>query len=180
MIDGIAVKRYGDAFAAFVKDSIGIQKAIGELEYFKGLLKTGPEFLKFMESLEITQDEKNGFIEKVFARGLSDDTRNFLKFLLKRGRINIVVEIAEYIKAAYSDEGVSEVFLRSAFALEPKTVDLIRKRLEGKFQKKIRITSEVDKRLLGGVQVMIGNILIDGTVRRGLDDLKEKLAAVKV
>jgi F0F1-type ATP synthase delta subunit len=38
----------------------------------------------------------------------------------------------------------------------------------------------LDDRLMGGVQIMIGNILIDGSVRRRLQEIREKLLTVRV
>ena len=49
-----------------------------------------------------------------------------------------------------------------------------------KLGKKLALDPELDPELLGGARVVIGNTVIDGSVRRYLDDLGEKLRALKV
>ena len=56
----------------------------------------------------------------------------------------------------------------------------IKNNLEDKFKKKFKLYINLDGSLLGGIQVVIGNTVLDGSVRRRLDDLKEKLKALRV
>jgi len=63
---------------------------------------------------------------------------------------------------------------------EPFYFFKIKKGLESKLNKKLKLVVGLDPGLLGGVQVTIGNTVIDGSVRRRLDDLKEKLETVRV
>ena len=49
----------------------------------------------------------------------------------------------------------------------------LKKKLEDKYNKKIIITAEVDKSLLGGVYVRVGNDVIDGSVKSKLEEMKD-------
>ena len=51
--------------------------------------------------------------------------------------------------------------------------EALKKKLESKYNKTILMTAEVDKSLLGGVYVRVGNDVIDGTVKSKLDEMKE-------
>jgi len=59
-------------------------------------------------------------------------------------------------------------------------VERIKAKLEEKLGKKMHLYLDLDPDLLGGVQIKIGNILIDGSVRRRLDELKQKLMTIQV
>ncbi|MBI2094097.1 MAG: F0F1 ATP synthase subunit delta, partial [Candidatus Omnitrophica bacterium] len=52
--------------------------------------------------------------------------------------------------------------------------------LERREGKSVELTSEVDPALLGGLQVRLGNRVIDASIRRQLINLRERLEAVRV
>jgi len=69
--------------------------------------------------------------------------------------------------------------LKTSFPLEPDLIQLIREGLERKFQRKLKLQSKLDRNLLGGVKVIMGNTVIDGSVRKRLEGLREKLDALR-
>ena len=52
--------------------------------------------------------------------------------------------------------------------------------LENKLHKKLHLYSDLDSDLLGGVRVTVDNIVLDGSVKKRLQDMKEKLLSVRV
>ena len=52
-------------------------------------------------------------------------------------------------------------------------LEALKENLEKKYDKKIIMTTEVDKTILGGVFVRVGNDVIDGTVKSKLDEMKD-------
>lgn len=180
MTDRIVVKRYAEAFVNFAKETVGLQKAFTDLKNLEDAIRANPEAMEFLRSLDIMYSEKAEFIEKIFKKDLSPEAMGFLRLLLKKGRIDKVVDIAEYIRLTYAQEGTVAASLRSAFALDGETVKNIQEVLEKKFRKKIKFDIGIDKDLLGGVQIVMGNIVIDGTAKRRLEDLKEKLMTARV
>ena len=51
--------------------------------------------------------------------------------------------------------------------------EALKQKLEDKYNKNIIMTTQVDKSILGGVFVRVGNDVIDGTIRSKLDEMKE-------
>ena len=106
MKDEIVVKRYGDAFAKFAGEGFGIQNAVQDLKALKNVvIHDNPEFLGLLHSMEITVSEKSEFIDKVLSEGFSEETRQFLKLLLLKGRIDKIPDIIEYVRKKYSFGG---------------------------------------------------------------------------
>jgi F-type H+-transporting ATPase subunit delta len=179
--DEIVVKRYADAFIGFAKETIGLDRALQELKDIKfSIINDNPEFLQLLESLEITNSEKNDFIDTIVRDGFSEEIRQFLKYLLEKGRINKLIDIMEYIRVTYSFRGEEEVLLKVSSPLDLETIKQIEDELEKKFQRKFKFYIDLDGDLLGGVSVTIGNTIIDGSIKRRLEDLKEKLMTLKV
>ena len=179
MTDAIIAKRYAEAFLAGAGDSSLQEAAVRELLYVREAVAANAELQVFLSSLEIEQAEKLGFIDTVFTQAVSADTLRFLKFVVERGYIGIIGQIAEWAQTLFRQSQWSEGTIRSAVPLGDSSVALIQKQLEKKMRKKLRLTAEVQPDLIGGIQVVIENIIIDGSVRRKLDELKEKLLSLK-
>jgi F-type H+-transporting ATPase subunit delta len=179
--DEIVIKRYADAFILYVKQGTGLEKAFLDLKNLRNVvIHDNPQFLELLKSPEITYAEKCEFIDSVLKDDFSEELRHFLKLLLKKERIDKFLDIAEYIRVTYSYGEETEALLKTAYPLDLELIKTIQGRLEAKFKRRLKFYIELDGTLLGGVQVVIGNTVIDGSVRRRLDELKEKLMAVRV
>jgi F-type H+-transporting ATPase subunit delta len=67
----------------------------------------------------------------------------------------------------------------SARALDADLADAIRSALEQRTQRRVVLRQRVDPNVLGGVRVSLGDLVIDGTLRKGLLDMRRKLAAAQ-
>ena len=89
-----------------------------------------------------------------------------------------VADIAHEFRRLHNKQaGIVEATATSAATLEPAEVDALRARLEQMTGAKIELDLLVDAQLLGGVQVRVGDLLIDGSVRGRLERLRGRLAA---
>ncbi|MFA5118559.1 MAG: ATP synthase F1 subunit delta [Candidatus Omnitrophota bacterium] len=178
--DRIVVNRYAEAFLGYAKEGAHRLQAVDDLKGLKALMNNNPDFFEFLCSLEITLSEKYGFIDAVLGDAFLPETKQFLKLLLEKGRIDKIADIIEYVRVKYSHYGESEVLLRTSYLLDLDLIKSIEKKLEEKYARRFKFYIDLDSTLLGGVQIIIGNTVIDGSVRRRLDELREKLMAVKV
>lgn len=179
MKDSIIVKRYADAFMAYAKEGIGQEKAYREFKNLRKIIRDNGKFLEILYSPDITYAEKCVFLDRIL-EGFSEELKSFLKLLLKKGRIEKILEIGEYIRLTYSRDRVVDVLLKTTFPLEIEIMNKIKSRLESKFNKKFKLYTDLDDNLLGGIQVIFGNTIIDATLRRRLLDLKEELLNIRV
>ena len=180
MKDPLAVKRYGDAFWSYAQETMGPENCFRNLKNLRAIIRDNPEFLQILESPEITFSEKSDFIEKVLNEDFCDEIRQFLKLLLEKERIDKLYDILEYLRVTYGHEGETEALLKTAYPLDLELIKALKDRLESKFHKKFKLYIDLDGSLLGGVQVFIGNTIIDGSVRGRLANLREKLKRVRV
>jgi len=176
----IAVKRYSEGFVAYVKETVGLEKILEDLKNLKSVLRDNPEFLQFLRNPEITHLEKLETIDKVLNQDFSKETGFFLKLLLEKERIELINDIVEYIRINYAYQGETEALLKTSFPLDLELIERIEKSLEKKFQRKFKFFIDLDARLLGGVQVTMGNKIIDGSVKRRLEELREQLNSIRI
>jgi F-type H+-transporting ATPase subunit delta len=84
------------------------------------------------------------------------------------------------LRLTYAHEGEEEVLLRTGFPLDLDQIKRLEDKLREKYGKKFKFYINLDGSLLGGAQVIIGNTILDGSVRMRLLDLKEKLKGIEV
>lgn len=180
MIDEVIVKRYAEAFVDFARESIGLDKALEDFKALKTIMRDNPGFQEILHSPLISVAEKSNFIDRILSADFSREFIQFLKLLLDKRRIDKISDIAEYIRIHYAHRGVSEAVLRTSFPLDLDLIQQIKDKLEKKLKNKLKFYIELDGDLLGGVQVVIGNTVIDGSVRRRIQDLRERLQTVRI
>lgn len=179
MKNKIIAQRYAEAFLSYARLNFGFEKAINELKDLKILFYENPELPKFLENMEILFAEKCEVIDKVL-KDFSEETRQFLKLLLDKGRIKNIIDICDYVRLNYAHQEALDALVKTSYPLELKLIESIKKHFEQKIKRKLSLHIELDADLLGGVEVIIGNKVFDGSVKKKLDDLREKLMSVRV
>jgi F-type H+-transporting ATPase subunit delta len=173
-------KRYAEAYMAFAEPKVGRSRCIEDMKDIRTVLRQNPDFLHFLRAPEVSKEDKAGVLDRVLGDVLADETRTFIKFLMDKGRMTILSSIAEYIRIVYSHGEVVDVVLRTTFPMELEIIERIKSRVEAFAHKKVNLYLELDPDLLGGAQVVIGNTIIDGSVRNRLMQLKKQMLLAKV
>jgi F-type H+-transporting ATPase subunit delta len=103
---------------------------------------------------------------------------NLLGLMLRRRRLESVGDIAREFRRLYNKrEGIHVAVAISAAKLDDKEVAALRARLEQMTGGRVELSLEIDPQLLGGVQVRLGDLLMDGSVRGRLERLRGKLSS---
>jgi F-type H+-transporting ATPase subunit delta len=96
--------------------------------------------------------------------------RNFVQVLLQNGRLELVPQIrALYDELKREHEGVLEAKIISALPVGDDQVRPLLAALEKKYGRKVSAQVEVDPELIGGARIVVGDKVIDATVRGRLD-----------
>jgi F-type H+-transporting ATPase subunit delta len=119
-----------------------------------------------------------GVFISILGGKLSSDAENLVRVLAQNGRLELLPEIRDQFEALKNErEGVIEAEVESAFELsEAQLADLVQ-RLEKKTGRKVRAKVNVDRELIGGVKVVLGDKVIDGSARAQLGALETALKA---
>lgn len=105
---------------------------------------------------------------------LSPSQRRFIQLLASYGRLPVLDEIARLFQAGREahDQAVT-VRVRSAVPLDDWLQQKLASALASRLQQKVTLVPEVDPGLLGGVEVRVGDRVLDGTVRGKLQRMAE-------
>jgi F-type H+-transporting ATPase subunit delta len=124
----------------------------------------------------VSSEQLQGLILGVCGEQLDGSGRNFVQMLEHNKRLPLLPEIRDMFEALRREhEGVLEAEIHSAFAIDEEQVAQLVKKLEGKYQRKIRAHVSVDSELIGGIKIVVGDKVIDATVRGKLDAMSAAL-----
>jgi F-type H+-transporting ATPase subunit delta len=119
-----------------------------------------------------------GLFISVLAGKLTGEAENFVRVLAENGRLDVLAEIRTQYEALKNErEGTVEVEVYTAFEMDQAQVADLVSRLEKKTGRKVKARVSVDKSLIGGVKVVIGDKVIDGSARAQLSALENALKA---
>jgi F-type H+-transporting ATPase subunit delta len=163
----------------FARGKIGMEQALLGLKQVKDIMRDNHAFKELLQSPEIGVVDKCRIIDEVL-EGTSAQIKYFLKLLIDKGRIVLFEDIAEYARGKYAHAGETEVLLKTTFPVDLSLLKKIKAALEKKINGRVKLYIELDSGLLGGIQVIIGNTIIDGSVRKRLEGIKEKLLSVSL
>lgn len=118
--------------------------------------------------LGVTGDKLEALVAK--------EARNFIQVLVQNNRL----ELTPHIRGLYESlkrehEGVLEAQVISALPIGDDQMKSLVATLEAKFKRKITARLEIDSQLIGGVKIVVGDKVIDATVRGRLDAMAATL-----
>lgn len=181
MKDKAAARRYAEGFLDFAKENIGLEKGFNELTLAVQIIAANPELKKLLENAEVTELQKYEVVENVFGKDLSEQTRELFKLIIHKSRVDEIYDIADYAKVLFwRKQGIEKALVTTTIKLNRETVNIIKNRLEKKSGKRLELEVRIDPGLIGGIRAQIGNLVIDGSVKRKLAQLKEHLTEIKV
>jgi len=189
MIPGSLARRYARALLGLAQGAAQRDKLAKDLDAFAALCRTpdadGKLVLSVLASDRFPIAERKRLIDS-FLRRLSGGVAGgagadpllgkFLHYVLERGRMEGVVEIARaYRRMADDAAGRIDAHITSAAPLSPEALAKLKQALERATGKQIIATTAVDPGLIGGVIAKVGSTVVDGSVRSALAQIKSSL-----
>jgi len=97
--------------------------------------------------------------------------------LSKNQRLSVAGEIyQQYEEQKAKHQDIIDVKVKTAFKITKKETDNLTKSLKIKLGSNIRIQSEIDKSLIGGIIVQAGDLVIDNSIRNKIQKISIALA----
>jgi len=125
-----------------------------------------PEVSEYIGNPGLTAEQLYGLFVSLLGREIDREAQSLVRVLIANDRLALLPQIYEmFEQLKHESEGVLDANISTAFALnEVQLKDLVAG-LEAKFKSKINAQVNIDEDLIGGVKVVIGDEVIDGSVR---------------
>lgn len=167
---------YARSYLAAAKQN-DVSDAPEELASFvDDVLAKSPGFRDLLVSDSLSRDEKLGLIDRVVAPKSTEYFANFLKTLVRHGRIDLIAEIRLVVVEVQEElAGKKRVQIRSAKPLSDKSRSEITNQLKSKLGFDPILQESVDESLIGGLIIQVGDTVYDSSLRTRLKTLAGRL-----
>jgi F-type H+-transporting ATPase subunit delta len=107
-----------------------------------------------------------------------DAAKNLLRTVIDNGRLAALPEIArQFQELVDARSGISQATIESAFPIDASQVAEVKAAMERRFARKLETRVVVVPELIGGVRVIVGDEVLDTSIRARLEQMKAALAA---
>lgn len=166
-------RRYALALYKVAEANNKVEQYLNELRAICDLIDSNKNFYEVIKHPQISTKKKKETFINIFKDSIDEELLSFLLILIEKDRILYLREkLNEMEKIHLEKNNTLLAIVKTAVPLLESELNELKDKLEKKYNKTIIITAEVDKSLLGGVYVRVGNDVIDGTVKSKVDELK--------
>jgi len=170
-------RRYAEAAYELARRDATVEQWLAQLDRVASAL-ADPTVVRRLENPRVALSDRHAALTSIFEGGLLPQLSNLLSLVLRRRRLESMLDIAREFRRLYNRAaGITVATATSAAQLDQREVDALRGRLEQISGGQVELDLRVDPDLLGGVQVRLGDRLLDGSVRGRLERLRGRLAA---
>ena len=148
-----------------------------ELFRLRELLKHNSDLLQFLKDPNVKSEGKRVALSELFQGRVHGLVLNFLFTLTDQdrgGRLLHIIEEYSAVASAARQQVSGEV--TTAIKLDDATLAKLAAELSRLTGKSVQLFQRVDPAILGGAIIQVGEQVIDGSLRRKLNQIKEKLA----
>lgn len=150
----------------FYKDFVLVQNSI----------KNSRELDLLFKNPVTNKNKKISIVKELFGKHINNESVEFLSFLIEKGRDSIIFEILQsFFEIRNEYLGLLEVNVFGFYPLSEGQQEKIKNELEKITKKKVSIFFQVDKSIMGGIIIKIDDTVLDASVKRKLELLKEHL-----
>jgi F-type H+-transporting ATPase subunit delta len=137
-----------------------------------------PDVLALAHNPKVSADQTAEIFLSLLKSSVTDEVKNFVNTLSDYDRLTLLPEIAaQFFVLKNADAGAADAEIFSAFDLNAEQVNELATVLEKKFGRKLQATVKVDTSLIGGVRIVVGDQVLDTSVRAKLQQMQVALVA---
>lgn len=143
-----------------------------------GVVASDPQLLQFSENPKVSSEQVFDVIASVVKSTLTEAARNFLRTVIENGRLAALPEIASQFRALKNAQsGSSDAVVHSAFPIDAVALTGVAELLEKRFGRKLNLSVTIEPALIGGIRVVVGDEVLDTSVKARLEQMKVALSA---
>ncbi|CAH0118083.1 MULTISPECIES: F0F1 ATP synthase subunit delta [unclassified Paenibacillus] len=174
--DIVVAKRYAKALFQVAQEKNSISQTEQELKLIVDVVNESVDLQKFLKAPNIDLSAKLDVLNNALSGKLSETVLNTVNLLIQRGRHDLLNAMLEaYVKISGEALGQADASVVSAYPLSQPESELIAQQFGKLVGKKIRVQNVVDKSIIGGIQVRIGDRLYDGSISGKLAHMEKSL-----
>lgn len=178
--DTRVAKRYAAALFAIAERDDVVEKTLDEMLLVGRFIAEVPYLRTVLYQPLVSRERKTKVLTDAFASRVSATTLNALILLVNKRRETLTeVVIADFQRRVDEHLGKVVAEVKSAVVLTDKQLDSLGKSLVLRTGKLVEIKASLDPSMIGGVEIRLGDNVIDGSVRTRLESLRQQLLTAR-
>ena len=170
-------RRYNVALFDIASQRKSVDDVIKDFKDIRKSISNSKELELFLVTPMISLDKKEEVIKSLFSGKVNDLTLKFLSILCEKNRINITIDIIDdFLNLVNDKRGIAEAKIKTAVEISDKEKSALAEKLKKYTGKDITALYTVDPAIKGGFIAQIDDRIIDASITRQLELLREKFA----
>ena len=176
MAESVTIARpYAEALFRAAKESGNLAKWSEQVSLL-GQVAANPEARSAIGDPNVAAPQLVDLFRSACGTAVDAEVSNFIQLLCKNDRLGLLPEIASlYDNYKRAEEGTKQAEIMSAFPIDDNQVKALVPQLETVFKTKLEASVTVDPALIGGIKVIVGDQILDASVRGKLDAMATAL-----
>jgi len=171
-----AARVYAEALFEVGRDKGKLDALQQQLGEFAAAVDRNHELQVFFFSPYLSSEEKKEGLKRAIS-GAEPELVNFLELLVDKHRMPEIFRIRRQLDELWKHENRRiDVTVTSAVELDPAVVEKIGQEVERQTGEEVDLSSAVDDRILGGIVLQVGNMVLDASIRSRLEKLRKSVA----
>ena len=173
---GDRIESYAQAFLEIARAEGHLAEVEDELFRFARAYNASDELRLALTDPQLPLTRKVAVVQELLERKALATSQALVLAVVVAGRAGELEQIVDrFVQLAVGEREHEVAEVRSAVALSDADVDRLREALSRATRKNVEVKVVVDPTVMGGIVTKMGDLVIDGSVRHRLDQLREQI-----
>lgn len=178
MLETKVAKRYAKSLLDFSNESGQLEAVHQDMQLFYSVCKENREFSLLLGNPIIPSDKKRAILSGLFQSKVNKITNGFFDIVTRKGREKYLENIAkEFISQYKIYKGIRTAEITSAVGLDDTLRAAVYKLLRESTQSEVELSEKIDKNLIGGFVLRIGDKQYDASIASELRRLAREFSS---
>ena len=173
---------YGDALFELAKEENKVDAIYEEVQVLIQVLDENPNLTQMMTHPHISKEEKLQTVETVFKGKISDEIIGLMRMVVEKDHFGQMKDIFEYFVSSVKEfKNIGVCFISTPLELsDQKKKEVENRLLETTKYETLETHYKIDKDLIGGMVIRIGDRIVDSSIRTKIYNLSRELSKVQL
>lgn len=173
---------YGDALFELAKEENKVDAIYEEVQALIQVLDENPNLIQMMTHPHISKEEKLQTVETVFKGKISDEIIGLMRMVVEKDHFGQMKDIFEYFVSSVKEfKNIGVCYISTPLELsDQKKKEVENRLLETTKYETLETHYKIDKDLIGGMVIRIGDRIVDSSIRTKIYNLSRELSKVQL
>lgn len=168
--------RYANALMELATEKNVLKQVADDMELVFNGIANSKELRTILKSPIVKTEKKEAILNDIFKSKIGDVSVNFIQFVVKKNRENLIYDILKRFKELYYLKiNHVEAKVISSVELTEQQKNKLQNSLEQYTQKDVTPIFSIDDSIIGGFVVKINDTVLDASIKQQLNKLRKKL-----